>query len=217
MRHTLLLRFAVPFGVLVALTLAACADDPATTPGAPDTAPEAEAPTPSASGGAACLVGTWQADVESVYGPDFWERIMPRENGDFAFEFAGSEGRALVTFGPDGAFRQRFEDFTVSIDAAMPMGQMRSTVAMDGTAEGTYSVHGDRLDMTPGTAHVSVTSSATMDGREMGTADLPFNDLFTSEAGAVVTFTCSGDELLVDIEVPDSEIDFEDIRYVRAE
>ena len=198
--------------LLLALTLAACDRDAETV----DDFGEGEVPATAAASNADCLVGTWAVDAEYSFRPEMWDTLMP--GGEVEFAYGGHDGRALLTFGPDGSTRQTFEDFALSIEAETAAGEVLTTVEFDGTAEGRYAVEGDALRFTPGEATLSSRARVSLGGREMATAMDEMESLFENGERTLTTFTCSPDELLFDIhETPEGgRVFFDDARYTRV-
>lgn len=204
-----------------ALAFAACASDP-------DASGEAEggAVTPGAAlSGEACLHGTWAADAEHTFRPETWERLMPQQEGAPQVRLHETAGRALVTFAPDGAMRQRFEDFRVTFDSEAGGQPMRLTLAMDGSNGARYTLDGDRLTFQPdaGANDIEATMSIEMDGRPVMEPQRMDGAMFEPQegdaGGTAVTYTCRGDELLLDIAEAEEggQVFFDDARYTRAD
>ena len=194
------------------LTLAACDREAE----AVDDFSEGEEPVTSEASGADCLVGTWAVDAAHSFRPEMWDNLMP--GGEVQFAYGGHDGRALLTFGPDGSTQQTFEDFELSIEAETAVGEILTTVAFDGTADGRYAVEDGALRFTPGAADLSSSARVNMGGREMATALDEVESLFERGERTLTTFTCSGDELLFDIhEAPEGgRVLFDDARYTRV-
>jgi len=191
------------------------ADDPAasgetasgeTTGGETSTAPEA-------SGDAACLVGTWALDAESI---SFDDVPGMSEIPNASFSLGETRGEATLTFSASGETIQRFDGFVLTVDASV--GGMNMSVAnrFEGTAEAGYSVDGDRIVFTPGDA--SLTSSVTVGGQTQPNP-LPVESLFENAERGEPTFRCDGDVLSLDIRTPEAdggEVMFADARYTRV-
>lgn len=199
----------------LALLLAACgSDDAASTTDVPNATPEADTPTETASapGSASCLVGTWQIDPASM-DLDKIEGMDQIPNADFSV--GGSEGRSLLVFEGGGEAVQRFEDFSLTINASVSGMTMSVRNDYDGTARATYRVEGDRLVMEPGeadlTAQVSINGGAPQ-GNPFAT-----DSIFETWERGRSSFSCEGDELLFDIRNPeDDAVVIRDVRYTRV-
>ncbi|HIG73931.1 MAG TPA: hypothetical protein EYQ24_04965 [Bacteroidetes bacterium] len=213
------MRFAL---LALALPLAACGSDPdaASTSGPEDgaDASTAELASSDAPGGSAgttgadCLVGTWQIDPATmdpsrVQGMD--------EIPDADFSVGGSEGRALITFESDGDAIQRFEDFSVTINASV-MGQTMSVRNnYSGTARATYRVEDGRIVAEPGEA--DLTATVSLNGGSAEPNPFATESVFETWERGRSAFTCEGDELLIDIYNPeDDTLVIEDVRYTRV-
>ena len=155
-------------------------------------------------------------DAEQSFRPELWDTIAP--GGEVRFEFGGASGRALLTFGPDGATRQTFEAFEITLSGDTAAGEMRTTVQMDGTAEGRYAVEGDRLRFEPGPADLTSRSRASLGGNQIADAEVDLESLFETGERSLTTFTCRGDELLLDIHesAEGGRVLFDDARYTRV-
>jgi hypothetical protein len=179
-------------------------------------APEETAPAPAGLTRADCLVGTWAMDAEHSFRPETWASLAP--GGDTRFEYGGSSGRALLTFAAGGGARQQFERFSLTLNGDTSAGEMSTTVAFDGAAEGRYAVEGDRLRLTPGEADLTSRVQATVGGRAVSSAEVDVESLFESGEGSLLTFTCRGGELLLDVHesAEGGRVLFDDARYTRV-
>ena len=189
---------------------AAPSDDSASSdaPSAPEAAALSDA------SGAGCLIGTWQIDPASM---DVGKVPAMQQIPDAQFSVGGSSGRALLVFEASGDAVQRFEDFSVTINASV-MGQTVS-VRNDysGTARATYAVEDDRVVMTPGEAEL--TSSVSINGGAAEPNPFATESVFEEWERGRTAFECSGDDLTLDIYGPDSaggEVFVRDVRYTRV-
>jgi len=214
----------LPVLLLALLALSACGDDPAADPDLGADAPgtdgveEGVPPVPDAPAltGAACLLGTWAVDAERSFRPEVWESLAP--GGEVRFEYGGTSGRALLTFEPGGATRQAFEDFALTLNGDTPAGEMSTTVSMSGTAEGRYTVEGDRLLFEPGEADLTTQARVHLGGNVVSNAAMDLESLFEGGERGRTTFICRGDELLLDIheDAEGGRVLFDDARYTRV-
>lgn len=220
----------------IALALAACGSEPAGTdaatgpeastqstdaphgaptsagPTLPDGGPEELAEETAASGAEACLVGTWEMDAAQTFRAEQFARIVPMEGARFSF--GGDSGRALLVFGPDGQARQRWDDFSVTINASVMGVSVGVVNQYEGTASARYTVEEGRLVFEPGEADMS--STVIVNGQSRPN---PFatESLFEQAERGRSAFTCSGDVLTLDIRDPQNdETLFTEVRYTRA-
>lgn len=197
----------LPFFV-AALLVAGCATPSPSTPAGPTggraTAPapaspaapaprrQATAPTPPAaptqtarpaSGGAACVHGTWRLDAESAYSQENLRRLGLGAGADL--RYAGGEGEARLTFEPGGTFFWTLDAFAATMRSRQPA--MDVTVRMDGCLTGTYTASGSTLAMRlagPGVPAPRLASSAeiVMPGMgSMGRQPLGVDRMFRDE------------------------------------
>ncbi|MEO0558413.1 MAG: hypothetical protein AAF170_09535 [Bacteroidota bacterium] len=201
----------------LALLASACASDTSDTPDAsssPGTEPETAAVETASASDAECLVGTWQIDPASM-DLDKVEGIQDIPNANFSV--GETSGRALIAFEPDGSAMQTFEDFSMTINAAVSGMQMSVRNDYSGTANGTYTVEDDRIVMEPGGADLSV--SVSVNGGAPINNPMGVESLFAEGERGRTAFTCSDDELRVNIHSPDSaggEEFIRDVRYTRV-
>src|SRR5690606_14579715 len=99
-----------------------------------------------------------------------------------------------------------------------PAGEISTTVLMSGTADGRYTVEGDRLLFTPGDANLTTRTRASVGGNEVANTETDLESLFESGERSLTTFTCRGDELLLDIHesAEGGRVLFDDARYTRV-
>lgn len=202
--------------LVLALLTGACgaesSDAPESTASSSDE-PVATTETASASD-AACLIGTWQIDPASM-DMNKVEGIQDIPNAEFSV--GESSGRALIAFEPDGDAQQTFEDFSITINAAVSGIQMRVRNDYSGTASGTYAVEDDRIVMQPGEADLSI--AVSVNGGASVSNPMGIESLFEEGERGRTAFTCSGDELMFNIHSPDSaggEEVIRDVRYTRV-
>ncbi|GAB5537128.1 MAG: hypothetical protein Rubg2KO_33770 [Rubricoccaceae bacterium] len=206
-----------PAFLVLALLASACASDTTDSPD-PSSTPEslsenAVAETGSV-GDAECLLGTWQIDPASM-DLNKVEGIQDIPNADFSV--GASSGRALLAFESDGNALQTFEDFSITIDAAVSGIQMSVRNDYSGTASGTYAVEDGRISMEPGDADLSI--AVSVNGGAPVDNPMGVESLFEEGERGRTAFTCSDDELMFTIHSPDSdggEAFIRDIRYTRA-
>ncbi|MEM6326377.1 MAG: hypothetical protein AAF791_04595 [Bacteroidota bacterium] len=203
-----------PALVLLAFVLAACGTDSAPDTASSDSATEADTPTEIASAetGETCLVGTWQIDPASM---DLDKVEGMDQVPDAEFSIGASTGRALLVFEPGGEAVQRFEDFSVTVNAEVMGMTMSVQNNYSGTASATYRVEGDRLVMEPGEANLS----ATLRVNEGAAEPNPFatESIFETWERGRSTFACEGDLLSFDIRDPsDDTVFIRDVRYTRV-
>ena len=208
------MRFAL---FAFALLLSACGAEPS------DDAPESPASSsdepvaatePAAASDAACLIGTWQIDPASM-DMDKVKGIQDIPNAEFSV--GASSGRALLAFEPDGDAQQTFEDFSITINAAVSGIQMSVRNDYSGTASGTYAVEDDRIVMQPGDADLSI--AVSVNGGAPMNNPMNIESLFEEGERGRTAFTCSDDELMFNIHSPDSaggEEVIRDVRYTRV-
>lgn len=204
-----------PALLLLSFLLVACGSDgdaPSATASDGSNEEAASTETASASSGDDCLLGTWQIDPASM---DLDKVEGLDEIPDAEFSMGGSSGRALLVFEPGGDAIQRFEDFSITINAAVMGMTMSVRNDYDGRAEATYRVEGDRLAVEPGeadlTAQVSINGGAPQ-GNPFAT-----ESVFEEWERGRSTFRCSGDELMFDIRNPeDDQVVIRDVRYTRV-
>ena len=196
---------------------AATSDGVSTSPdGDPDGSPETDSEIADATlaDDADCLIGTWQIDPASM-DMDKVEGIQNIPNANFSV--GGSSGRALLAFEPDGDALQTFEEFSITINAAVSGIQMSVRNDYSGTASGTYTVEDDRIVMQPGEADLSI--AVSVNGGAPTQNPMGVESLFEQGERGRTAFTCSADELMFNIHSPDSAGGAEvirDVRYTRV-
>jgi hypothetical protein len=200
--------------LLLVLLLSACgaesSDAPVTDAG-PSSEPVATtAPTSEAD----CLIGTWQIDPSSM---DVNKVQGVQDIPDADFSVGESSGRALIAFEANGDAMQTFEDFSVTVNANVMGLAMSVRNDYTGTAAGTYAVENDRIVMQPGEANLS--ASVSINGGAAKPNPFATESVFEQSERGRTAFTCSGDELMLNIHAPESDGGAEvirDVRYTRV-
>ena len=146
---------------------------------------------------------------------DFDNIPAMQEVEDATFSVGETSGRALIAFEPDGDARQTFEDFSVTINASVMGMTMSVRNDYSGTAAAEYRVEEDRLVMEPGEAALSATVS--VNGGAASPNPFAAESIFESWERGRSSFTCSGDDLTLDIRDPqDDTVFIQDVRYTRV-
>jgi hypothetical protein len=149
-----------------------------------------------ASGGADCIVGEWEGDIEAaerraVDSLNLGEIAVDPEvsiSGDTVIEFDGS---TMIT-----EFEDQMTEILLALDGTGGAQEVMVSVRLDGTTEGDYTVDGDRLSITG----VDVSGLESEVTAELGgeAYDLPGTESLDRDSYAVdqeFTFTCDDEEL----------------------
>lgn len=168
-------------------------EPPATEPPAsepPASEPPASEPpvdTAETDDAGACPVGTWLITTEALQG--FYDTVNASAGTEFSFV-----GQVLFTLGADGTFVYSMQDFELTNS----LGGAATSVTLLGDISGTYEVVDARFLTTivnPDVTATVISDGVVVDGSailEQFLAEFPVNN---------ATFTCTGDDLVVDFPV----------------
>ena len=132
---------------------------PTNTPAPTDTLTPTEAP--AQSGGASCLVGTWQFDDMSAY----FTSVMSKAGGPA--KFVGQEGAIVYTFGADGKAKIDVQNFTAKLEITAQNLSIPLDVKMSGSATADYATSGPDKVTFSNAQTSGLKFSATMNGQEV--------------------------------------------------
>lgn len=157
-------------------------------------APEAEADdegeaTDGASGGAACLEGAWEVDLDSLL-----ETTLSAPGLEALDPEIEVTGGSTVTFA-DGTFTAAYDNQVTTMSWAMEDQEFSTVSGFDGELTGTYEATDAELTMSDiDTSGVTLTNTTTVNGEEidLGT-DQAVADAFSM--GGTSTFECTDEEL----------------------
>jgi hypothetical protein len=154
--------------------------------------------TAGAADGSDCLVGEWEADLDSYI--EGFGGYLERVGGPALGDISGA-----LTLTMDGErFIANFQDWTVVL--VLPGGAGQTTVITDGEQAGDYSGAEDVLTVTDIDSSLTASGSMVIGGVETDLSDGPIDldsfaqtNLFTD----ALPYTCDGDRLVLDVVVPD--------------
>ena len=161
-------------------------EPPASEPPASEPPVDTEAPADTDDAGA-CPVGTWLITTEALQG--FYDTVNASAGTEFSFV-----GQVIFTLGADGTFVYSMQDFELTNS----LGGAATTVTLLGDISGTYEVVDARFLTTivnPDVTATVISDGVVVDGSailEQFLAEFPVNN---------ATFTCTGDDLVVDFPV----------------
>ncbi|KGM11912.1 hypothetical protein [Cellulomonas bogoriensis] len=191
MRRSRSRLLALPLGLALVAGLAACGEDETEatpTPGA-DEATASPEPEP-VDDAAACLEGEWDLDVTDQLAAQ--QALMGVTDAEVQVD-----GSATLTF-TDGTVVRTLDEVESQVSFTFMDEQMEVWSRQDGTATGSYTVTGDRLDIVDTDQQgLTLEQRTLINGEEFEIPDVDLGDLSTDEA---YTFTCSDSELRL---VPD--------------
>lgn len=188
-------------------------DATGTDPAAPDTT-ASSSPTQgdedddAAAGGADCLEGEWDGDLEAAEDRatgalDLGELQVEPEVSVSGTSVVAFDGSTMTT-----EFQDQVTEVLLAVDGEQGGQDVVVTVRLDGTVEGSYTVDGDTLSITD--VDVSALESevtAELGGEEY---DLPGVEALGGDSYAVdqeLTFECDDEELRL---TPVADVDLED-------
>ena len=164
---------------------------PTTTTTAPTTTVAETTTTVAVSGGADCVVGTWEFDSQA-----FVDGLLEQFGDDAPGEVSFGGGSYLIELGEDGTMSAVRDNWQFRFETAE--GAIVNTI--DGTDSGTYTVEGDMMTVTTTESNASVTVQAEVDGELV---DLPFGGAQTIDQDTFTgtgQYECNDDTLSVTFE-----------------
>ncbi len=177
-------------GTAALIALTACGSDSSTTDASTTTIaadPAATEPPTTTGDTDGCPVGTWLITTEALQ--SFYDTVNASAGTDFSFV-----GQVLFTLGADGAFVYAMPDFTLTNS----IGGLATSVTLIGEVSGTYEV----VDATFLTTIVNPDVTATVISGGAVVDGTPYLNQFLTEFPVNnATFTCVGDDLIVDFPV----------------
>ncbi|KGM11911.1 hypothetical protein [Cellulomonas bogoriensis] len=205
---------ALPLALGTVLALTACAADPeATDPTEPPTDAETGDTEAQAPAGGdvdpACLQGSWDTDLERL----LEVQTAGVEVDDYEHEFSGS---AVLTY-DDGTMIREADELEVTQWFSVEGQQMESWMREHGTVTGTYTLDGDRLEISDlDSSDIEVQTRTEIEGEEVPAPEIDPADVFVD---GMYFAECAGDELyltpdLSELEAQGIEVDPADFRLV---
>lgn len=159
----------------------------------PTEEPEAEeSDDVAASEGAACLVGTWDVDIEAL-----------RENTLGGPEMAALDPQITITGESwveitGSTMNTEYRDQLTEVSMTVDDQTIVSRTTYDGVSTSSYTATDTELTVSDvDISGLEITSSSIINGEEMAIPGLDDVESMGIELGGVSTYTCSGDELRI--------------------
>jgi hypothetical protein len=152
---------------------------------------------------AACLVGSWVIDPQSVI--DMTTASMSMLLGDDVVATPEIEvsGEAVLTFAADGTVTTEYHQQVANVTMEVADQVLRTRSSMDGVLVGRYTATPDELTTSDLDASgITSQSAGTIDGAPFDSGDTQSMSLAAMELGGTMSYTCSGDELRMTPQTP---------------
>ena len=145
--------------------------------------------------GAACLVGSWVVDAESVKSAALASATLTSAGAEFDATVTVT-GDAFLTFTADGSAVTEYADQVVDMTAAVQGADLRSYGRTDGPLVTSYTATETEVTTFDGDASdIRMELTTTINGEPFDVGDMAALTLATWEAGSTMSYVCAGDTL----------------------